>query len=267
MIREPAVSGQFYPKNSKELEKLIRDLTPEKSAQKQALGAIMPHAGYIYSGRAAVSTAAKIIPKKRVIILGPNHTGFGEYFSLYPQGSWITPFGQIEVDEELASNILDKGGWIKEDIPAHKFEHSIEVELPILKYFFGDFKFVPIICNTAPLKIYREAANQIYEGIKDKKKEILIIASGDMTHYEPEPQARKKDSLAIETILNLDEENLLRRVEKEKISMCGTATVSIMLILTKLLGAKKGEVVLYQTSGDASGDYSSVVGYLGAVIS
>jgi hypothetical protein len=267
MVREPQVCGQFYPSNPRELERLISNFTPQVTTKVQAKGALLPHAGYIYSGRVAVTTVAKVSPKERVIILGPNHTGFGEEFSIYSRGKWRMPWGLVDIDEELASKILEKGSYIKEDTLAHRFEHSIEVELPILRHFFSSFKFVPIVCSTASLDMYRKVANQIYQGVKDTQEQVLIIASGDMTHYEPDHQARKKDRLAIESILHLDEEELLKRVKKENISMCGIATVSIMLSCAKLLGSKKAEVTLYQTSGDVTGDTSSVVGYLGVIVS
>ena len=106
MVRNPAVSGQFYPANISELKKIIENFTPEGSTKVRTLGAILPHAGYIYSGKVAVSTVARIIPKKRLIILGPNHTGMGENYSLYASDSWHIPFGQINVDSELAAKIL-----------------------------------------------------------------------------------------------------------------------------------------------------------------
>ncbi|MCD6228763.1 MAG: AmmeMemoRadiSam system protein B [Candidatus Omnitrophica bacterium] len=266
MVRKPAVSGQFYPKTSKEIEDFVSRLVVSSPVKVSAKGAILPHAGYIYSGKVAVVTCAKILPRKRVVILGPNHTGLGVEFGVYSKGLWEIPQGNVEIDEELAQDILRGGNFIEEDFLAHKFEHSIEVELPILKYFFKEFKFVPIICATASLDTYRKVAQQIYQGIREKKEEILIIASSDMTHYEEDTQARKKDRLAIEAITSLDEAELIRRVKRENISMCGVAPVSIMLILTKLLGARKVEVVSYQTSGEVSGDYSAVVGYLGALV-
>lgn len=266
MKRNPVVAGQFYSENPHHLKETIASFKKGISQKISAKGAILPHAGYIYSGKVAVQTVEKILPEKRLIILGPNHSGLGENFSVYSRGAWFTPLGEVKIDEELAEYILKEKGPLKEDTLAHKFEHSIEVELPILQYFFKQFSFVPIICREDRLKTYREIAEQIYRGIKKTKEKILVIASSDMTHYEPDSTARRKDRLAIEAILNLDVENFLKIVEKENISICGVAPIAITLILTKLLGATKAEVVLYQTSADTSKDYSSVVGYLGAII-
>jgi len=266
MKRTPVVSGQFYPGNASEIEKMLTQFKSNSPTKVSAKGAILPHAGYIFSGKVATQTVERIIPAKRVVILGPNHTGFGEDFSVYPEGSWITPLGEVEIDKELVEFFLQKN-LLKKDTLAHKFEHSIEVELPILQYFFKEFKFVPIVCNVASLEIYYKIAQRIYEGIMKAKEDVLIIASSDMTHYEPEETARRKDRLAIEAILNLDVENFLKIVKEENITICGVAPISITLILTKLLKATKAEVILYQTSADVSKDYTSVVGYLGAIIS
>jgi hypothetical protein len=267
MVRKPVVAGQFYPQDKETLKKMIEGFISKVSSKIDAKGVILPHAGYIYSGKVAVSVVSKILPKRRIIILGPNHTGFGERFSLLAQGNWPIPFKDISIDEELAEMILKKSDCIKEDYLAHKFEHSIEVELPILVYFFEDFKFVPMCCQLAEIDEYQKVAGEIFEAIKLYKQEIFFVASTDMSHYEPDPTARKKDRIALESILNFDEEDLIRKVKKENISMCGVAPVSIFINCMKKINAKKAEVVLYQTSGDTSGDYSSVVGYAGIVVS
>ena len=267
MIREPIVSGQFYPDSEKKLKGLIESFLPKESSRMAAKALILPHAGFIYSGKVAVTTVSKIMAKKRVIILGPKHTGYGEDFSLWAKGGWKIPFGCINIDEDLAKLILKNHDYIKEDYLAHQFEHSIEVELPILYYFFNDFKFVPIACSVADVDIYRKIAQGLSEAVRGIKEEVLFVASTDMSHYEPDATARKKDRSAIESIINLDEEDLVKRVRRDSISMCGIAPVAILLSCMKSLGAKKAQVALYQTSGDASGDYSSVVGYAGIVIS
>jgi len=267
MERDSVVCGQFYPRNTKELERLIATLTPEGQKQIQARGLILPHAGYVYSGKVACAALNCTSPKKRIVILGPNHTGYGECFSLYAQGKWKFPWGNVSIDEEIAQKLLEGTRYIKEDILAHQQEHSLEVEIPLLWHFFSsDFTIVPIVCARNTLTAYRGVAEEIVTAIKGIENEVLIVASSDLTHYEPDAQARRKDRLAIDSIINLDEEKLLAVVEKEKISMCGSAPVAILLACMKKLGALKAQVVLYQTSGDASGDYSSVVGYVGIVI-
>jgi len=265
MTRKPIVADQFYSADPHRLKKTIEGFREKETSKIDAKGVILPHAGYIYSGKVATITVEKIKPKNKVIVLGPNHTGLGKPFSMFAKGEWETPFGTIRVEEELAQQILSNSNIIEEDYAAHLHEHSIEVELPILYHFFGEFKLVPIVCATADLETYRKVAYDISKAVNNKS-DILIVASSDMTHYEEDSQARKKDSIAIESIMKLDEENLLKQARKNNISMCGIAPVCILIACCKLLKAHKATVTLYQTSADTSGDYSSVVGYLGAVI-
>ncbi|MFA5007732.1 MAG: AmmeMemoRadiSam system protein B [Candidatus Omnitrophota bacterium] len=267
MIREPVVSGQFYPQEAVELKKVIEAFKPKVPPKGAVYGLILPHAGYVYSGRVTVATVSKVLPKKRIVILGPNHTGYGEDFALYPDGRWKIPFGDIPIDKELGKAIIDGGTDIVADKLAHRFEHSIEVELPILHYFFGDFSFAPIVCRAAAFNVYERVAEQIFLAIKNIKEEIIFIASSDMTHYEPDAAARRKDRMALEYITNLDAEGLVKTVKKENISMCGIAPVAILLLIMKKIGANKANVSLYETSAEATGDTSSVVGYAGVVIS
>lgn len=267
MVRESVVSGQFYPAGKEKLTTLISSLRPKESAKISAKAIIIPHAGYIYSGRVAVVTVSRVLARKQVIILGTNHTGHGSDFALWAKGGWKTPLGEIEIAEDLAKLIIEKGDYIKEEYLAHKFEHSIEVELPIISYFFNAYSFIPIACQVSDVSTYQNVAAQIYEGIKSIKEDVILVASTDMTHYEPDATARKKDREALEYIINLDEEGLVRKVTKDNISMCGVAPVAILINLVKRLGARKAQVALYQTSGDVSGDYSSVVGYAGVIIS
>ena len=267
MVREPVVSGQFYPASKESLLATIEELAKAQSSKISAKALILPHAGYMCSGKVAAETVSKVMPRKRVVILGPNHHGAGLDFALWDKGKWRTPLADVEIDEDLAQRILSKGSVIAQDYLAHKFEHSIEVELPLLQYFFKDFKFVPIACSAASLVQYREVAKQLYEALKDIKEEVLLVASTDFTHYEPDEDARTKDRRALESIIELDDEGLIARITKENITMCGFAAVAPLIGCVKKLGARKAQVALYQTSGDTVGDYSSVVGYGGIIIS
>lgn len=265
MIRKPIVNGQFYPDSEAEIKKVIEEFLPKQAPKISAKGIILPHAGYPYSGQVAVTTAAQVLAKKNIIILGTNHTGAGEDFGLWAKGAWEVPGASIKINEELASLILSKGKTIKEDYACHKNEHSIEVELPILRYFFGEFKFVPITCQGQDFKAYESASSQIFEAVKNTQNDTLLVASTDLTHYEPDLAARKKDRMAIEAIINLDEQSLKEAVRRQDITMCGLSPVTLLILCLKKLGARKAQVALYQTSGDACGDYSSVVGYAGVI--
>jgi len=266
VIREACFSGQFYPSSAKDIEEILEPFALKTPNKLSAKGLILPHAGYVYSGKVAARTVNRVAPRKRIIVLGPNHTGIGEKFAVFSKGLWKTPLGDIKIDEGLAAKIINAGDELVADSAAHSREHSIEVELPILKYFFGDFEFVPISCSLDSIDTYQAVGKQIFNAIKDIKDEVLLVASSDMSHYEEESTARQKDRMAIESILSLDEKELIDRVDTNDISMCGISPISILISCCKLLKATKGEVEFYNTSGDASGDYSAVVGYLGAII-
>jgi hypothetical protein len=155
---------------------------------------------------------------------------------------------------------------LQEDHLAHQYEHSLEVQLPFLQYLKPDIKIVPIILAPASGATYKEIGQEIARAIRESNKRVVIIASSDMTHYEPQESARGKDTQAIEAILDLNEDELLKRVQELNISMCGYAPAVSLISAAKELGATGVELVRYQTSGDSTGDYSSVVGYVGIVI-
>ena len=266
MIRNPVVDGQFYPASPSQLKEMIEGLVDEKLAKEDVIGAVSPHAGYIYSGPVAGAVISKIKFKDTFIIIGPSHTGMGKPFSIMTEGIWKTPLGEVEIDSELAKQIVAVSRYLQEDHLAHQHEHSIEVQLPFLQYFKPDIKLVPIILAYSSGATYKEIGKAIARAIKGLSKKVVIIASSDMTHYEPQEAAQRKDTKAIEAILDLSEDELLKRVEELNISMCGYAPTVSLISASKELGAGKAELVKYQTSGDVSGDYSSVVGYAGIII-
>lgn len=259
------VAGTFYPNDIIELNNLIKGFIPEKTGQISARGIILPHAGYAYSGKVAVSTVASVLPKNKIIILGNNHSGYGGDFSLWPRENWKIPGGQAIIDRGLAKDILAKAGPIEEDLLAHISEHSIEAELPILNYFFKSFEFVPIACKLTNLSALRAAAEQIYQAVKPVKDKVLLVASSDFTHYEPDATARRKDRAAIDKIISLDEEALINEVTRENITLCGLAPIVVLICCLKKIGARKSQVTLYQTSADTNGDKTSAVGYAGII--
>ena len=266
MIRNPVVAGQFYPGSASQLKEMIRGMVNEKATREEVIGLVSPHAGYIYSGPVAGATISRIKFKDTFIIIGPNHTGRGKPLSIITEGTWETPLGQIEIDSELAKRILAASSHLEEDHIAHQSEHSIEVQLPFLQYFKPDIRLVPIILAYHSGATYKEIGRDIAKAIKELDKKVVIIASSDMTHYEPQESAQKKDTKAIEAILDLDEDELLKRVDELNISMCGYAPTASLISAAKELGATGAELVRYQTSGDITGDYSAVVGYAGIII-
>jgi hypothetical protein len=267
--RMPAFAGQFYPASASALRKQIGSFLEPVKIKEEAIACLMPHAGYLYSGKVAAQTASRINIKDKVILLGPNHTGYGKSLSIMTDGAWLTPLGELKIDSALAKDILGRCRYLEEDNLAHESEHSLEVELPIMQYFKSDFQIVPIAFLFEETEVLAELGKAIAEAIRGRGLEgnALIVASSDMTHYEPQLRAEENDRRAIEAILALDENRLLSAAERFNISMCGLVPAYVMLVCAKALGAKSGKLVKYATSGDVTGDKSSVVGYAGIIIS
>jgi MEMO1 family protein len=267
MIRQPIAAGKFYPASKKalydEIESMSQSASPDK---KRALAVVLPHAGYVYSGHITCEVFSDIEITDSVIILGPNHTGMGQPFAVYGNGKWRTPLGDIDIDENLSAAICENTSILKNDPSAHMYEHSIEVQLPIIQYFKNSFKIVPIVLSEGDIQQYNQIASALAHSIKNTGKNILIVASSDMTHYEPRDKAKVKDKIAIDAILELDENLLYEVVQRHDISMCGYIPVIVMISAVKKIGATSAKLVRYSTSGDITGDYSSVVGYAGIII-
>ncbi|MEW6171391.1 MAG: AmmeMemoRadiSam system protein B [Candidatus Omnitrophota bacterium] len=270
LVRKPAVSGKFYSNDPLELRKQLGSFINKNKLENKinAIGCLVPHAGYIYSGEVAASVFSKIDLKENFIILGPNHTGYGQLLSIMTEGCWETPLGKVQVNSDLAKEFLKNSVNLKEDFLAHKYEHSLEVQLPFLQYFKDNFKIIPIVVGIQDFSIYKKLGKEIAKVLKDLNliKDTIIVASSDMTHYESDEIARSKDEVAIDAVLKLDEDLLYRKIRELDITMCGYAPAIVMLSAVKELGAKKAELIKYETSGKTSGDYNAVVGYAGIII-
>lgn len=228
------------------------------------MGMVSPHAGYTYSGPVAAHGFFHLASESRpkiAVILGPNHSGRGAPVALSAESEWQTPLGSLETDAEIGGQIISTSGVAQWDDSAHRFEHSVEVQLPFLQYVYGEEKVrtVLIIMLRQDLATCQALGQAIASALKGK--EAIIIASSDFSHYEPQPSASQKDRLALEAILNLDSDSLIPLVRRHNISMCGSGPVTAMLAASKLLGASKATLLKYATSGDITGDYSQVVGY------
>jgi hypothetical protein len=266
MIREPVVADRFYPGSHESLVKELKSLIVETTKKEDVLGALSPHAGYIYSGKIAGAVFSSINIPDNVIIISPNHTGLGERGAIMVSGEWNMPLGNVKINSQLAETILNRAKILNNDYRAHLREHSLEVQLPFIQYLKSNFQMVPITLMNLSYEECEELGKDLASAIKDYPSKILIIASSDMTHYESKKSAEEKDKKAIDEMLNLNPEGLYETVHRYNISMCGYIPATVMLITCKEMGAKKGKLIKYGTSGDVSGDYYQVVGYAGVVI-
>lgn len=276
MKRRPYVAGMFYESSPSRLRKQIEECflhrigpgkLPEKVVEHNIIGLISPHAGYMYSGPVAAHGYYILSKSKKpstVIILGPNHSGLGAPMAVMDEGVWEMPLGDVDIDIECAKCIIDKAPIVTSDELAHRYEHSIEVQIPFLQYIYnGSFKIVPI----AMLMQNFEAARILGEAIAKcaQEHDVIVIASTDFTHYEPVEKARTKDGIAIEHILKLNAKGLYDAVIENDITMCGYGPVMALIEAVKKLGCRDAKLLKYATSGDITGDYSSVVAYASLV--
>lgn len=266
MTREPAVAGQFYRGTKEALIKEV-SLYVEELPRESVIGALSPHAGFMYSGHVAGLVYSKIKLPQTIIILGPNHTGLGSSISIMTEGIWKIPLGDMEIDSFLAERIYRQAGTlIEKDSRAHLFEHSIEVQLPFIYYFKSDTRFVPISLMHASVDECSALGEAIARAVNETDYTVTIVASSDMSHYLSAQEARKLDFLAIERILEMDPEGLYNTVITKRISMCGYLAATTMLFAALMLGATRAELLKYANSGDINGDYSQVVGYAGVIV-
>ncbi|MCP5005540.1 MAG: AmmeMemoRadiSam system protein B [Planctomycetes bacterium] len=266
VTRLPVVSGSFYPGSKAALIEEMERLLDEKTERKKVLGLISPHAGYTYSGRVMGSVFSAVDVPDTVVILAPNHTGVGSPFSIWSHGNWRTPLGEVLTDEELVQEVTGSCNFLKVNKEAHLREHSAEVVLPFLQYLNPRAKIIVVVIsskNCEDLIVFGQSLGSVLVRIR---KDALVIASSDMTHYENQQSATRKDALAISEIVALKEADLYRVVQEHNITMCGSGPVISMLACSKERVATNAELIRYETSGVVSGDYDSVVGYAGIIV-
>lgn len=263
-MRAPAVSGQFYPRSKNDLNReLSRCFEGVPSGEKPVLGAIVPHAGYIYSGHTAAYVYSVLPEADTYILLGPNHTGYGSPVSVSSE-KWSTPSGEVSTDIEFI-NALPKR-IIDMDESSHKYEHSIEVQLPFLQHRFSNFSIVPICMGMQDEETALDVGLELAETIRKMNRRVVIIASSDFSHYKRDKVAREDDAYFITSILDMDIPGFYRKLYERNASVCGYGPIAAMLVASKALGARKGTLLKYSTSGDTTGDFTAVVGYAGIIV-
>ena len=266
-MRRPFVAGQFYPGGREALRREIERLAPPAAVRRKALAVVSPHAGYLYSGPVAGAVFAATPVPGVVVLLGPAHGDIGPMFAVSRRGRWQTPLGESPVDGALADRVAAACALVEEDDGAHLREHSLEVQLPFIQFFRPDAAIVPLCVSYAAGYAELEALGRALAGaVREDGREVLIVASTDMSHYVSQKTAERQDLLAVRKVLDLDPAGLFETVTAERISMCGFQPTTAALVAALGLGATGAELVRYETSGRASGDYGRVVGYAGITI-
>jgi hypothetical protein len=280
MLRQPAVAGAFYPDNPERLKELIEScflddrgvgyMPQLKSFEgtDYPINVMVPHAGYQYSGAIASHGYCEIVNNgfpEVFIIISPNHTGLGSEISVFNEGEWATPLGSVEVDEDFAECIIESSDFASADFMAHIREHSIEVQLPFLQYFSTDFKIVPIVMGKQNFVTSSDLSRAILDAAEKLGKSYCVIASTDLSHFNNQERANKVDGFVLEDISEMNEFKLFEEVVQYNITMCGYAPVMTAISLSKECGKNASEILAYGTSGDVTGDFTSVVGYASGI--
>ena len=280
MLRQPAVAGAFYPDNPEILKKTIENCflddfgvgelpsIGEFEGEDYPLNIMVPHAGYQYSGAIASHGYCRLVQNgfpEVFIILSPNHTGYGREISVFNEGEWITPLGSVQIDDEFAEAIISHSDIASADFTAHRYEHSIEVQLPFLQYFSDNFKIVPITMGSQSFTATNDLAKAIFEAANDLNKSYCVIASTDLSHFNNQEKANTVDGFVLEDIEEMNEFKLFEEVIQYNITMCGYGPVMTTIALSKMSNKSNCEILAYKTSGDVTGDLSSVVGYASGI--
>jgi len=274
--RKPSVSGIFYSSNKEQLVDELKGCftnkifgpgrLPPSDQVRKIYGMVSPHAGYLYSGSVAANGYYSVSSSKfnNVILVGPNHYGLGSSVATTMNGIWESPIGDVMVNPQVAKDIASRATSMDFDEFAHSRDHCLEVQIPFLLFATEKFRIVPIILTNQDEYLALELGSAISDTVNDcisKGDEFMLIASSDFTHYESNSEAHRKDSQLIKSILSLDITAFYYTLRQYNVSACGYGAIATVMVAAKNLGATRGELIRYATSGDVTGDRSSVVGY------
>jgi len=267
-MRSPAVAGAFYPGTRKDCERMLSEFDErcKLDFNEKVVSCVVPHAGWVYSGFAAMhsfkalkQTCERKKARKPVFVIPcPNHSGYGAEVAVSAE-DWLTPLGEAKCSQKIAAAILEKSEFASIDESAHEQEHSAEVQLPFLQHLFGkDFEFVAVALMRQDLDVAKDLAKAIAFSAEKTKQPVFVVASSDLTHYEPARQAEEKDRYALEAALKLDSKQFFDRVKEKRVTACGPAAIATAIEYAKLVGARNSRLLHFGNSGSASGDWQVV---------
>jgi MEMO1 family protein len=268
-VRPPVVAGMFYPEHEQELRHTVESLmneAPPSPHSGSLLGLVVPHAGYMYSGRTAARAFALLKNRQigTVVLVGPSHREYFDGVSVFSGASFKTPLGSVEVDASLRSDLMKKYPSIQSSVVGHKAEHSLEVQLPFLQFAVHDLKILPIVMGDQKRNYCEGLGSALAEVAKDHG--LFFVASSDLSHYYPSRVAQKLDAVAIASIQELNYDALMSDLEGNQTEACGGGPIAAVLYAAKRAGADFCEVLDSCNSGDVSGDTERVVGYVSAAL-
>lgn len=276
MVRQPAVSGYFYPSRASEIRAMMQAMLTEETKLalakklervKDVSGVVSPHAGYVYSGRVAAYsfyTLSLFPPVETVVLIGPNHRGIGEKVALAGEDFWQTPLGLVAIDKEAVTFLADHAPIFRIDSGAHRLEHSLEVQVPFLQHFLlYDFRIVPIALAKQDALTARAIAEALVT--LGRKRRIVVVASSDFSHYEQARVVTEKDTALIAHILSLDVDGFYQEIVLRNISVCGPGGIATLMEYHRMLSGQTPSLLLYTHSGEVTGEQNEVVGYASIV--
>jgi hypothetical protein len=265
-VREPVVAGSFYPATTTGLRETLREIfarAPRKSVEERIVGIVVPHAGYIYSGETAAVAYRLIekLPIKTVIILGPSHTVYFRGVAVYPKGKWVTPLGEVEIDELVAEKFISTSPHVVDRPEFHENEHSIEVQLPFLQEVLKEFKIVPLMVGDLSRDELIEVGNILGE-ILSLNDNLFPVVSSDLYHGYSSVEGRKIDERTLSLILDMDPARFYDALQSGKAQACGGYPITVLIQAMKKIQATKAQILYYTNSSEVTGVESGyTVGY------
>ncbi len=268
-IRPPAAAGMFYPDDADQLRNEVSGLISSEPPIKlsgSVFALVVPHAGYMYSGYTAARAFALLQGLKigTIVLVGPSHREYFDGISVFPGAAYQTPLGTVVVDEEMRTEMLQKFSVVQCSIQGHRGEHSLEVQLPFIQHVAHESKILPIIMGDQRRNYCTQLAEVLAETVRGKN--ALLVASSDLSHYYPYEVAQGIDAVALSSLRQLNEEQLMHDLETERAEACGGGPIVTVLSAAKIIGADKCSILHSCNSGDITGDRDTVVGYVSAAL-
>ncbi len=270
MIRKTVHSGTFYPRFGEQIRTQLDSWAKEASPApetERCLGMLLPHAGYVYSGRCATLGLASIAKEliDAVIILHPSHQARHFDFSVSPYAEYETPLGNLSLDREIYKLISPHANQ-DIDLDYHALEHSLEIQLPMIRYFFPQAQICPVMIGNQIPAVAEQLAEILYNVVYRSGRRILILVSSDLSHYHTADRAEEMDGLLARYFVEMDADAIWQASQKGQLEACGIGGIMSLLELASHYSAVKSRIVYYTHSGKVSGMNQQVVGYLSAKI-